>query len=449
MSGENKGFRQGSLETRMLRFLETRSGTEDIDKLPLTARQLAAKKADYFLRKRSVICEVKSLQTDTKQKIDSILKPLLKRDDAPVFYGELEFEKVTKHFHDGETIRRKVFEALTSAVEDQFEKANRQIRVTKREFSLPAAAGVLVLVNDLVSVLSPELIGHKIQKLFQKRTPQGSFRFIELHAVWLVSETHFIQVAANLRSLPTIALSRDRNSLAVRIIESLQPKWARFNGMPLFQIDPHLIGTFDFKKEKKFSPTSQTRHSLWRRQYVERPYLRPMNESELENYYGLLMTALTPGLFKGAAVEDPDRAISLMERFIHFLEEARHRGIDQKQYAHINHALGTSIRNGTVSRVEISEIENLGNKRNILQRGIFYTNVHGESYRCLQLKEGTATLLFMGLHMGKSLDAVVGVNEPKWAYYWPITDIRKLEALEARFARLAEKNSDIRQLSTR
>jgi len=143
------------LEGRVLLFLATRPGAESIDKLPLTIAQRDAEKADYFLSNRKVICEVKSLQTDTEEKINHLLQPILDSEEAPVFYGEWKLDNVLKNITNGEEIKREIFDAVTSAIQALFRKANRQIRTTKQMFNLPLAGGALVVVNDLVHVLSP------------------------------------------------------------------------------------------------------------------------------------------------------------------------------------------------------------------------------------------------------------------------------------------------------
>jgi hypothetical protein len=91
---------------------------------------------------------VKALESDTKHKIDSILKPLLAGEKAPAFYGAWTVEKILRHFPNGAEINREIFEAVTSAIQTLVRKANRQIRDTKSAFGLPTAGGLLVIVND-------------------------------------------------------------------------------------------------------------------------------------------------------------------------------------------------------------------------------------------------------------------------------------------------------------
>ena len=60
----------GKLEQRVMAFLDSRSGAENIDKLTLTPHQRDSEKADFLLKNRTIVCEVKTLQTDTKEKIN-------------------------------------------------------------------------------------------------------------------------------------------------------------------------------------------------------------------------------------------------------------------------------------------------------------------------------------------------------------------------------------------
>ena len=134
-----------TLEERVLSFLETRNAAENIDRLNLTRPQQLAEKADFFLANRAVVCEVKSLQTDTKAKIDRITAPLLESEHAPVFYGAWKLDDVVRSFPNGQEIKKEVFDLTTSAIQTLFRKANRQIRTTKEVFGLPKAEGALVI----------------------------------------------------------------------------------------------------------------------------------------------------------------------------------------------------------------------------------------------------------------------------------------------------------------
>ncbi len=293
-----KPFRpDGQLEQRLLAFLEKRPGSENIENLPLTPAQKAAEKADFFLNDRAVVCEVKQLQADTKAKIDLLLEPVLADKNAPVFYGEWPLDKVLKHHPDGEQIRRKIFDAATSAVERFIRKANRQIRTTKDKFSLRCAGGVLVVVNDLVEILSPEVLAYRIGELLRKRTPTGQLQFSEIEGVWILSETHVVEVSLGRKAIPAIIFAHQEDSVAAQLVESLTKEWAQAHSMPYLEMNPELAGTVKSESATSTSEPEEriSRQESWARQYRARPYLRRHTEAELKRYFGLVMRGLTPG----------------------------------------------------------------------------------------------------------------------------------------------------------
>ena len=436
------GPQEISLEKRVIDFLETRPEAENIDKLHLTSEQHAAEKADFFLSRRQVVCEVKSLQTDTQEKIIRLLQPILDSEEAPIFYGEWKLDNILKNLPNGEVIKREVFDVVTSAIQALFRKANRQIRTTKQMFSLPSAGGALVIVNDLVHVLSPEVIAHKLGELFRKRHPSGALQFPDIEAVWVISETHFVEVSMGMKAFPAMLLARNGPNSTTAILEGLQPAWAAKHGVPLVDIDSTLFDTIRFQKQESedLSGKPIARYELWQQQYHTRPYLRTLDENQLGEHFKQIMAGITPGLLKGATEEEKMRSMQLMERFTHFLEEVKERGIDLKRYGPLMQQLGMEFKDGKTPSVDLEKIEAITQTKNQFVSGGFYTNALGKNYRCVKIINETATLILFDMFMGKSLEVIVRVNEPKWHYYWPITDSALLTALESRFKRFSMRH---------
>ncbi len=433
-----------SLEERVLHFLGTRPGAESIDKLTLTPAQRDAEKADFFLAGRTVVCEVKSLQTDTKAKIQALMEPLLESEHAPIFYGKWTTDNVLKHFPDGETIKRQVFDAVTSAVQTLFRKANRQIRTTKDEFGLPLAEGALVIANDLVEVLSPEVIAHKIRDLFRKRTPEGKLQFPEINVVWIICETHFVEVSPGMKGIPAFIFGRDGKTSAGEVIDGFQSEWAAAHGVPLLEMNSLVFETTTFKPERQSDPKGKgiPLHEVWRRQYKKRPYLRCLNEKELGEYYKSIIAALTPGMLVGATEVDRGLSRHLIERFTHLIEEINERGIDMKNYAALMQELGRDFKAGKFTPVQMKEIEAMSNKPNIFAAGQFYSDSESKNYRCLSVNSETAVVIVIDVLLGKTLEVIGEIKRENWNNFWPIIDENKLAALKKRFEHFATKHPE-------
>jgi hypothetical protein len=240
-----------SLEERFINFAKNLDGAESIDDIQLTPEQEKAKKADFLFNYRKVICELKSLKKDMKDKVDNILLPYQDRPEWPVFYGEWELSKVLSYMPDGKQINRKIFDAVTSAIEGLIRDANKQIKTTKITFNVPDAGGLLAILNDMVEILSPDVIAYKVWELLQKRTSKGGVRFSEISVIWILNQTHFTQLSHTLRGIPSIIFvnNHTKDSAGVEgFVNTLQAKWAAFNRLPIIEMDKRSLKDFKFQK---------------------------------------------------------------------------------------------------------------------------------------------------------------------------------------------------------
>jgi hypothetical protein len=346
-------------------------------------------------------------------------------------------EKILKHLPNGEAVRREVFDAATSAVHTFVRKANRQIRTTKEVFGLPKAGGMLLVVNDLVEVLSPEVIAHKIGELLRKRTPAGQLQFPEIEGVWILSETHIVEVSHGRTAIPGLTLVRDEDSGVAEVVDSLPKEWAEMHGMPYLEMSPELGGTIEFEsampKEKPQSKIS--RQESWERHYQQQPYLRWHTQDELKAYFYLVIKGLSPGFLKASTAEDRSLSDHVLERWTHLLLEIKERGIEMRFFSSGMQAIGAQMRAGDIPRTTLAEIEAAASKAVTMEAGRYYTNAAGKKLRCLQVMGDTARLLLLDQFMGKTLEATMGVHRPKWHYYWPLLDDVLITALDQRFER--------------
>jgi len=429
------------LEKRVLGFLASRPGAENIDRLTLTPAQRASEKADFFLEQRNVVCEVKALQTDTKEKIDRIMEPVLKRDDAPVFYGEWELEKVLKTLPDGKEIKRRIFEATTSTIWNLFRKANDQIKATKNIFNLPTAGGVLVLVNDLVPVLSPQVLAARINELFGRKEPDGRISYPEIEAVWILAETHTVDIGQGQKSVAAVTIYREDGAAALRCLDALQEPWAAAHGMPLVEMSPDLFRTLEFEEVPKSAPpTHGPRHERWRIDYRRNPYLRHHTEEQLKEFFSKLMPAITAGFIRGAKPEQQKTATALMEQFTHFLEELRARGLDIRKVTAGLPAMGDDLRAGIPPVADLAGLSATIHVTPRFERDRFYTDRQGKKYRCLKVFGDDVWLLLLDLVAGKTLEVIIRTKMPTAVHYQPLFDTGLLAGLETRYVRWAVRH---------
>jgi len=228
-----------SLEHRLLAFLRLWPAAEAIDDLPIPST--GPKRADFLLAGRAVVVEVKSLSADPSHKVESTLEPHRDRPQFPLFYGEVAVAKVVAHLPDGDQIMKQLAQRLTRSVERAFRDADKQIASTKAIFGIPEADGVLLLVNEGVEVLSPEVIAWQLTQMLQKRGSDSQVRYPNVSLIWVLSEAHRLDHPAGIgvQLLPALLMaSEDRPPTACTeaLVDALQPAWAAFNKLPLVHL---------------------------------------------------------------------------------------------------------------------------------------------------------------------------------------------------------------------
>lgn len=358
----------GRLEARIYQFAAQRPWAERIDDLSLTPEQKAEEIADLFFENRTFVAEVKALSTDTSPKITPILKPHEESEHWPLFYGTRELSDILPSLPNAEDIRRELYEAVSSAIPTLVRKGNRQIRTTKRTFDLPEARGVLIVLNDLVGILTPEIIAHRVAATLVKRHPDKSLQFPEIDAVWIISEQHTVQVTSSLKGFPAVVVmhpAKPEDALTAEFLRRMQGFWAAFNGLPLVRMQQH-----DTVRTLKYdaAPSDATEEppirmqDHWVAEYHARPYLRSLSDEELRTY-GAKLGAETGNMFlKGSRSRHHERRRGV-RRFAEFMEEFNYRKMDLRSLAPYNDAarifLPARVRNDPgqhdVSSGEVSE----------------------------------------------------------------------------------------------
>jgi hypothetical protein len=326
-----------SLNERFKAFISQLPSAEVIDNLELPPEFDESKRADFVVENRRAVIEVKSLESDPEHKVHTELEKHKKRDEYPLFYGEMEVHKILKHLPDGEQIQAKLIYKVSRSIEQSFREAEKQIGSTKQMLGCPDAFGILVLLNEDISVLSPELISYRVSQLLTKVDGEGSLHYKNVTSVWFMMENFALRTKKGAKLLPSIVIDGPaavNQPELTRIFNILQSKWAAFNGIPYITADIRKISDSDFIRlselDKEHQPL-KPRHEIWRKQYRNSPYLRSLSDDDVLNHGARLLKFMTPGFLKDGPKLPFDQMAQFMEGFTHFLEEVRFRGLDLKK----------------------------------------------------------------------------------------------------------------------
>jgi hypothetical protein len=340
---DNFSVSDKNLEERFKIFLRDLPGTESIDELALTREQEEAQKADYFLANRTIIGELKALYEDTTSKMEAILAPYRETPEWPIFFGEQELERVLQHLPDRDRIRATIFRAITRSIEAVVEKANRQIRETKRTFGLSEAGGLLIIVNDAVDILAPDVVMYRIRRALNKRR-DGKPRYENVAAVMLIGGAHYTQLKPDLKGIPILIIPNAVPQAAhiEAFIGELNRKWAAFERVPFIPVPVEDVTKLKFKAsnmDAKEATQPLTRQRYWSLLYKRNPYLRSLSEDELLEFGGRALEEVAARTIKGAPQTPFEQMESKFIRWSNFLDEVNHRGTDMRKLVKKNKGL--------------------------------------------------------------------------------------------------------------
>lgn len=326
-----------SLNERFKKFISQLPSAEVIDALELSSEFDRSKRADFLIEKRKVVIELKSLESDPEHKVHAELEDHKEKAEYPLFYGEMEVYKILKHLPDGKRIQEKLLYKISRSIEQSFREADKQIGATKEILSCPDAFGLLVLLNQDISVLSPELISYRVSQLLTKVEDDGSHHYKNITSVWFILENFALKTRKGAKYLPSIVIEGPtavNQPELTKILDMLQSKWAAFNGVPYATANIRKISDSDFIRlselDKEHQPL-KPRHELWRKQYRNWPYLRSLSDDAVLMHGVRLLNLMAPGFLKDGTRLPFDQMAQFMKGFTHFLEEAYFRELDMKK----------------------------------------------------------------------------------------------------------------------
>lgn len=317
--------------------MATLPGVSSIDELLVGRTGIDKNRADYLANNSGLIIELKTLEEDTEGKVEKILEPHRARPEFPSFFGKWELTKILKHLPDGEDINRQITQSLTTSVRAIFRKANAQISSTKEIFNLPDSQGLLIILNQNVEVLNPQLIWRTVTKIAHAKKDDGTFRYSHLRAVLLLSELHGKELPGNVLAHPVLLMPFANGEPFEHnvFVHDMNVEWSKVNDADLVEsADGQYRSTKDFDFENVSALFDERRrqmprHEVWARQYKRNPYFRKFDEEGLGWFFRIILFEISRGMMKGGTRAEGECAKHFwLEVFTHFMEEVDHRGID-------------------------------------------------------------------------------------------------------------------------
>jgi hypothetical protein len=228
-----------TLEDRFIAFCKTYPRGEPIDQIALTQQQEALrqasnlKRADFFFDRRAFVCEIKTLKIETSGKLVAIMQKV-GLDPATLPEGTHILEQLFQKLPEGSKLLRNALKIVMTPLINDFNQAVKQIRDTKTLFNLPNADGVLIILNDTVTIGGQPLVYKRLkQRLLKKDGTDAPFH-ADLNQVLYVGETHVVETASGDMAV-SVTLSNPHslgNHRAEAFVFRLVEAWAAYNCIP-------------------------------------------------------------------------------------------------------------------------------------------------------------------------------------------------------------------------
>jgi len=313
---------------------------ERVDDIEMPHGYESSRRADYFLDQRNVVIELKSLETDPSEKIETVLQTRREQPDFPVFFGNAELGKVLEKLPDGDALHKKIAERITRSVEDAFRSAKHQIAETKRAFGLPASSGLLVILNHNIDIFSPQILGCKCRQLIDSPSADPG-QLPAINFVWIIQATHYAGIDAGNKVVPSIHIESAKYPLSDttrRRIRLLAAQRAQFDGVPFVgtQDSQKISAATSFEREKAGTAVPLKQTELWKTQYRANPYMRGLSDDAFLIHTSRVFGQLVPFFATEEGDMSPKRSVTsesqvvqdYMSAWTHCLMEMNERMID-------------------------------------------------------------------------------------------------------------------------
>jgi len=290
--------------------------------------------ADYMVRDK-VVVELKTIKSDPKDKLEDYFHEIMKRDDFPSIYGELNFRKTVSLMRDGDKLIKKFEQKAFNQIEGVFRSAKKQIDSTIKHFNMDDnTCGALVLINELGDFFEPEVLIDYIQRLLCSKANDG-YRFYNIHKVVFIQSTHKVSSEQNGLLIPIYDITNDNLTLPNKEIElvfkELIESYSSYNGFN-HAVDRTQNGLrLDCIIQE--APREQNGQERIEQNYRQNRYLENNTDEELIEYGSGLMSIFQAMFTKSHPLIDleKERKEFIFRKAIEFYEECRIRPFDMKR----------------------------------------------------------------------------------------------------------------------
>jgi hypothetical protein len=287
---------------------------------------------DFGCFRDIVMIEMKHLESDQSDRLNSVIDELADPNEKPVFYASRDFSLVSGKLSNADEINSIIGNKLSRTIENVLSSANKQFTSYRNRNPRKNTVNICVILNSKLREFTPNVVIHAIHRKM-KQNDTAKPRFPAIDAVLYFSEKHATMLPNGRIAFATAiyeCLGALSNPWKMIFVDRVVEAW-----FMLRTGDGSVEGTdlqgFDVMHD---IPERMSRSDMWYLEYQRNPYLKDISEERLRVLFHRNIAISSINLMKGDWPKlAQERLMENMRQFTHIIEETNRRGIDLRNFS--------------------------------------------------------------------------------------------------------------------
>lgn len=287
---------------------------------------------DFGLYRDLVLIEMKHLEQEQQDRVQSVLEEKALKDEMPIIFGAASITIDKETFSNADEILQAIMTKLARSVESVLSKANRQFRGYRERHPRKNAVNICLIVNSKIPEFTPELVAKAVHSKMKARE-DGAQRFESIDVVLYISEKHFTPLPGGRAAYPVMiyeGMGAIENKWKMELVNRIVHAWS------LHRTGTPMEATLDMNAFAPVEdvPDSMSRSEAWLLEYARRPYLRDLSVEQLRVEFQRAMAINSLTFLIGSWEKPPQRFTAEgLRHFQHVIAELGRRALDVREMA--------------------------------------------------------------------------------------------------------------------
>lgn len=291
----------------------------------------AGRYPDFACFRDLVLIEMKHLETDQRERVNSVFQTKVRPEERPIFYGDRDGHHIIDRVSNGAEVKSAIVTKLAGTIEQILRSANEQFASYTSRHPRKNRINICVILNSTLREFAPDMVIHAI---YRKEKKSGDVpRFPAIDAILYFSEKHFkilpdgrIGYAVGIYDGPGVLSEPWKKQFVDRVVEEWSHMRTGSKSVPSED-----ASNFDVVDD---IPKNMSRSDTWYLEYRRNPYMGKLPTERLKVLFNRCVAQNALTFMKGKWPK-PAREVTeqRLRFFTHLIEETNRRGIDMRDFS--------------------------------------------------------------------------------------------------------------------